>query len=144
MSMTAQTVATLRQSWSQAEPMAGTLLTRFYETLFEMAPQAAAMFSGTDMEAQKSKLGVALGLVMLELEAPGKLLPALHALGRRHAEFGVTEADYDTVGAALIAALSETLGDDFAPATRDAWITAYGTVASAMIAGAQGDTRLSA
>ncbi len=144
MTLTTDKIATLRASWSSAEPHAGLLLTRFYDRLFEMAPEAAAMFEGTDMDAQKSKLGAALGLVIREIEAPGKLLPALHSLGRRHAAFGVTPADYDVVGAALLAAFAETLGDAFCEATREAWATAYTTVASAMIAGSEEEARICA
>ena len=110
-------------------------MTRFYETLFEMAPEAAGMFAGTDMSAQKAKLGAALGLVVKEVENPGALLPALTALGRRHADMGVTPEQYDVVGAALLSAMDDTLGDAFCARTRAAWATAYETVASAMIAG---------
>lgn len=144
MTLTTDKIAILRASWSGAEPHAEDLLTRFYARLFEMAPEAAAMFEGTDMAAQKSKLGAALALVIREIETPGKILPALHALGRRHAEFGVTAADYDVVGAALLTAFAETLGDAFCDTTRDAWAAAYTSVASAMIAGGEQDTRISA
>ncbi|MEM1428281.1 MAG: globin domain-containing protein [Pseudomonadota bacterium] len=144
MTLSPDKIATLRSSWSDAAPHADALLTRFYAILFEMAPDAAAMFAGTDMEAQKSKLGAALGLVIREIETPGKILPALHALGRRHAAFGVAQADYDVVGAALLAAFAETLGDAFCDTTREAWATAYATVAAAMIAGGAEDGRICA
>ncbi len=144
MTLAKETIDTLRKSWAVATPKADALLTRFYETLFQMAPQAAGMFSGTDMESQKSKLGAALGLVVREIETPGKILPTLHVLGRRHAEYGVVPEDYDVVGAALISALSETLGDVFCENTKMAWVAAYGTVASAMIAGGEYETRISA
>ncbi len=144
MTLAKEKIDMLRQSWAAAAPMAGTLLTRFYDTLFQMAPEAAQMFSGTDMEAQKGKLGAALGLVIREIETPGKILPTLQALGRRHAEMGVTAEDYDVVGAALISAFSETLGEAFDENTKMAWVAAYGTVASAMIAGGDYEQRRSA
>ena len=137
-------IITLRRSWNKAEPVASTLLHRFYETLFEMEPSVAKMFSGIDMAAQQNKLGAALGLVIREVENPGKLLPALEALGRRHGEIGVTPDQYDIVGAALLSALDDTLGDDFTNQTREAWSTAYATVAGAMIAAAEHPTLQSA
>lgn len=144
MSLTKETIVTIRQSWAVAEPHATTLLTRFYEILFEMDPSVAGMFSGTDMAAQQAKLGAALGLVVREVENPGKLLPALTALGQRHGDIGVTADQYDVVGAALLSAMAETLGDSFCAETRNAWATAYGTVAGAMIAGAEANLRKSA
>ena len=93
------------------------------------------------MEVQNGKLGAAPGLVIREIETPGRILPTLQVLGRRHAELGVTAADDDVVGAALISALSETLGEAFDANTRMAWVDAYGTVASAMMAGASQEQR---
>lgn len=137
MSLTKETIAAIRLSWSIAEPQAASLLSRFYDTLFAMDPSVAEMFSGTDMAAQKAKLGAALGLVVREVDNPGTLFPALTALGRRHADFGVTSEQYDLVGAALLSAMEETLGERFCAKTRDAWANAYGAVAAAMIAGAE-------
>jgi hemoglobin-like flavoprotein len=135
MSLNQTQIDTLRESWAIAEPRSAALITRFYEILFERAPEKAAMFAGTDMDAQGRKLGAAVAFVIAEAGRPGRLLPALYDLGRRHAGYGVEPADYDAVGGALISALSETLGPAFSTRTRDAWATAYESVSCAMIAG---------
>ena len=53
-------------------------------------------------------------------------------LGVRHLEYGVTDAHYDTVAAALLWTLEQGLGPDFTPATKDAWTATYVTLATVM------------
>ena len=60
----------------------------------------------------------------------------LESLGARHVQYGVDEAQYEAVRAALIAALGDTLGDDFDPETEAAWNTAFELTASVMKTGA--------
>ena len=60
------------------------------------------------------------------------LLPAVEALGRRHAAYGIADHHFDSVGAALVRAFSETLGDAWTPAVQDAWVAAYGLIVSVM------------
>jgi hemoglobin-like flavoprotein len=62
-----------------------------------------------------------------------QIVPAVQALGRRHAGYGVREPHYATVGEALLWTLEQGLGEAFTPAVRNAWATAYGTLASVMI-----------
>ena len=60
----------------------------------------------------------------------------LEELGRRHAAYGVRDADYDTVGAALLGTLGDAHGAAFDAELRAAWAAAYGLVAGAMRDGA--------
>jgi nitric oxide dioxygenase len=55
-------------------------------------------------------------------------------LGSRHLEYGVEAADYQTVGAALIATLEKGLGPDFTPDLREAWLACYGAITAEMLA----------
>jgi hemoglobin-like flavoprotein len=58
------------------------------------------------------------------------------ALGRQHLHYGVKEADYKTVGAALLWTIEQGLGDAFTPGVREAWGQAYLLVATLMRRGA--------
>ncbi len=78
-----------------------------------------------------------LGTVVAGLRRLEGLLPTVRELGRRHAGYGVTEAHYDTVGAALLWTLEQGLGASFTPEVRAAWASAYGVLAGAMKAAAQ-------
>jgi hemoglobin-like flavoprotein len=66
------------------------------------------------------------------LDRLGTILPALRELGRRHAGYRVTDAHYDTVGAALIWTLEQGLGDDFTSEVQGAWINVYTLLAGTM------------
>lgn len=53
-------------------------------------------------------------------------------LARRHVGYGVQPQHYDVVGAALVWTLEQGLGQDFTPQVRQAWLSAYSTLACAM------------
>lgn len=85
------------------------------------------------MVAQRKVLMQTLTVVVKSLDRLEQIVPAVEALGRRHAGYGVREAHYASVGAALLWTLEQGLGDAFTPAVRNAWTEAYGTLASVMI-----------
>ena len=125
-------VLLVRASWPEAAARADTLTTTFYEYLFEIDTTAAALFTGVDMAGQKKKLAQALAVVVNAADDPGRLVPALTALGRRHAGYRVDHRHFDSVGTALLRALGDTLGGAFTADVRDAWAAAYGAVAGIM------------
>jgi nitric oxide dioxygenase len=106
--------------------------TRFYDHLFVIDAGAARLFTGVDMTVQQWKLAQTLGVVVQALDDLDTLLPAVAALGRRHVRYGVQHHHFDSVGAALLQAFDETLGQRFTPAVRTAWTHAYSLVAEAM------------
>jgi hemoglobin-like flavoprotein len=73
-----------------------------------------------------------LTLAVKGLDRPEALLPALAALGRRHAGYGVNKHDYETVGEALLWTLEQGLGPSFTPDIREAWAALYRLVADTM------------
>jgi hemoglobin-like flavoprotein len=139
--MTPEQIRLLEHSFARVAPMAGPAAAIFYDKLFELDPALRGLFAGTDMSAQGRKLMQAIGYVVAHLRRPEVLLPALQELGRRHGSYGVRPGHYATVGQALLATLAAGLGDGFTPATREAWAAAYGVVANAMIAAAEGAAR---
>jgi nitric oxide dioxygenase len=78
-----------------------------------------------------------LTVVVKGIDRLDGLVPAVQALGRRHAGYGVRPAHYDLVGSALLWTLGQGLGDAFTDDVRDAWAQAYGTLAAVMIAAAE-------
>ena len=126
----------IRTSWAAVEPIADVAATLFYERLFEMDPAVRRLFRKTDMAAQRKNLMQTLTVVVKGIDRLDQLVPAVQALGRRHAGYGVRPEHYDTVGAALLWTLEQGLGDAFTPQVRDAWIAVYGVLAHTMQAGA--------
>jgi len=123
----------IRASWTKVEPIADTAAQLFYGRLFEVDPRTKVLFRRTDMEAQRRNLMQTLTVVVKSLDKLEAIVPAVQALGRRHAGYGVRAADYETVGAALLWTLEQGLGEAFDEPTRDAWASAYGLLASVMI-----------
>lgn len=134
--MTADEISLVKSSWSKVEPIAEQAAASFYARLFEVYPEVKPYFKG-DMADQGRKLMAMIGMAVNSLENLEPLLPAVRESGKRHAEYGVLEADYDKVADALIWTLEQGLGEDFTQEVKGAWITMYTTVAGVMKAGAQ-------
>ena len=103
----------------------------FYQRLFELDPSLRPMFRG-DMAEQRKKLMQMITAAVKGLDRLEQLVPVVQDLGRRHARYGVAEAHYDTVGAALLWTLEMGLGRNFTPAMKDAWTAVYGLLATTM------------
>jgi nitric oxide dioxygenase len=135
--MTPIDIDRIRTSWAAVEPIADSAAGLFYGRLFELDPAIERLFRRTDMPAQRKVLMQTLTVVVKSLDKLDQIVPAVQALGRRHAGYGVREEHYATVGAALLWTLERGLGDAFTPDVRDAWADAYGILASVMIEAAR-------
>jgi hemoglobin-like flavoprotein len=130
----------IRSTWAQVTPIADTAAQLFYERLFELDPALRRLFSRTDMEAQRTNLMQTLTVVVKSIDNLAPLIPAVEALGRRHAGYGVQAKHYATVGQALLDTLQAGLGDAFTRDAREAWGDAYELLAGVMLA-AGGEAR---
>ena len=107
----------------------------FYCRLFDMHPALRQLFRG-DLRLQQERLATMLGVLVADLEHIEDLRPLLHALGERHAGYGVQEAYYATFGEALMWSLQRVLWSDFTPEIEEAWRAAFKMMAAEMKAGA--------
>ncbi|MDP1749170.1 MAG: globin family protein [Reyranella sp.] len=130
--MTPHQIKLVQTSFAQVAPIAATAADLFYGRLFEIAPEVRAMFPD-DLSGQKKKLMAMLGTVVAGLSHVDTLLPAVRALGRRHAGYGVSAEQYAPVGAALLWTLEKGLGTAFTTEVEEAWSSAYTMLAGAMI-----------
>jgi hemoglobin-like flavoprotein len=122
----------VRESWLQCQPTLRQWGSVFYERLFALDPSLRRLFAGTDMAEQQRKLVGMLTRIVGLLDRPEDLVADVAALGRRHGQYGVRDADYESVGAALLWMLEQGLGEAFTPAVREAWSEAYLLVATLM------------
>jgi hemoglobin-like flavoprotein len=130
--MTPSAVNLVKVSFRKVVPIADQAAAIFYARLFELDPALRPLFTG-DMTEQGRKLMTMLGMAVGSLDRVDTIVPALRALGARHAGYGVSEQHYATVGAALLWTLEKGLGAEFTPAVRDAWTSTYSLVANTMI-----------
>jgi hemoglobin-like flavoprotein len=125
----------VQASFTRLAPAAERVAETFYHELFVRDPGLRKLFA-SDLTEQGRKLISMIGTAVANLGRLEAIVPAVRALGRRHAGYGVVHADYDTVGAALIATLEHGLGDDFTAELRTAWTACYWVLAGEMKAGA--------
>lgn len=121
----------VRQSFDRVLEQGDVVIQRFYERLFDMAPDLRALFiSGIERQAQKFLQS--LRMIVGSLARTERTVPVLQRLGERHRGYGVAAAHYNIAGSALIAALGDVLGDSFDAETEQAWADAYHFIASIM------------
>lgn len=130
--MTPGQIALLRSSFAKVRPILDDAAALFYGRLFEISPEVRPLFKG-DVAEQGRKLMATLSVVVNGIDDLPLLLPVVRHLGARHAGYGVSAEHFAPVGAALLWTLEQGLGEAFTPDTRDAWVTAYGTLSGVML-----------
>jgi len=121
----------VQESFARIAPIADAAAALFYGRLFELDPSLQRLFRG-DMAEQRKKLMHMLTAAVKGLDHLDRLVPVVQDLGRRHVAYGVKDAHYDTVGAALLWTLEQGLEDAFTPETAEAWATVYTLLATTM------------
>ncbi len=134
--MTPTQVETVKQSFGFVAPISTQAGALFYRRLFELDPALRQLFSA-DIRPQSEKLMQTITVVVNSLDRLEEILPAVKALGARHVEYGVVDAHYDTVAAALLWTLEQGLGAKFTSEVREAWTAAYVLLANTMKAAAR-------
>jgi len=129
--ITSRQIELVQASFSQVEPIAEAAARLFYDRLFALDPKLRALFKG-DLREQGRKLMALLKVAVNGLRNLDKLVPAVEALGRRHATYGVKDADYEKVGSALTWTLKKGLGSEFTSEVEDAWEGAYALLSKVM------------
>jgi hemoglobin-like flavoprotein len=129
--MTPKQIALVQESWNKVLVIGDAAAQLFYTRLFTVDPSLRPMFRG-DMVAQGKKLVGMISVAVKGLARLDTLVPAVQALGRRHAGYGVKDEHYATVGGALLWTLEQGLKDDFTPEVKKAWTLAYGLLATTM------------
>ena len=130
--MTPDQISIVQETWKQVVPIEDAAGELFYRRLFEIDPSTCELFRATDMPAQRRKLLQMLTVAVRGLDNLDALASTVAELGRRHAGYGVTDAHYDSVGAALLWTLQQGLGEAWTPAVAAAWTAAYGFLSGIM------------
>jgi len=129
--MTPTQVKLVQASFEQVVPIAEQAAAIFYGRLFDIDPELRSMFR-TDLSEQGRKLMTMIQTAVNGLDELGEIVPVVQALGRRHVQYGVVPADYDSVGEALLWTLEQGLGAAFTPEVKEAWMLTYELLAGAM------------
>lgn len=122
-------------TWTSVVPIADKAAELFYGRLFELDPSVKPMFK-SDMKKQGAKLMKTIGIAVSALDDLEPLIPTLKQMGANHKGYGVKDADYDTVAAALLWTLEQGLGEAFTDEVKNAWAAVYTALADVMKSGA--------
>lgn len=128
----------VRESFPALAKYGEDLAMLFYERLFQIAPHLRPLFK-RDLKEQSRRFMATLGLVISNVNRVPQIVPVLQELGRRHQGYGVSAADYEPVGEALVWAVGRRLGRDMTPEMREAWIAAYRMIADLMQGASKGE-----
>lgn len=129
--MTPDQITLVKNSWAKVAPIQEAAAELFYNRLFELDPAVKSLFKG-DMKEQGRKLMQMIDVAVRGLDRLETLVPAIQAMGARHAGYGVTADHYGTVASALLWTLEKGLGADFTPDTKEAWTEVYTVLAATM------------
>ena len=129
--LTGDQVALIRSTFHALDPTPQ-IADRFYEILFEIAPDLRALFR-PDMSGQGMRFMSTLAVIVQHLDQPEELAPYVERLAQGHAAYGVRPEHFQPMGVALIRTMQEALGPDFPPGAAEAWTAAYARLAGEMI-----------
>jgi hemoglobin-like flavoprotein len=107
--VTLEQIQLVQASFAKIAPTVGPAAALFYQRLFTVDPTLAVLFTG-DMRKQERKPMSMIGTAVNSLDQLVSIIPAVKALGARHAHYGVEDVHYATVGAALLWTLEQALG----------------------------------
>jgi hemoglobin-like flavoprotein len=134
--LTPEQIQLVQASFTKIAPIARPVAALFYQRLFNLDPTLEALFKG-DMREHGRRLMSMIGTAVNGLDQLDSIVPAVKALGARHAHYGVEDAHYATVGVALMWTLEQALGDDFTPSVSVGWSAAFELLADTMQAAAR-------
>jgi NAD(P)H-flavin reductase/hemoglobin-like flavoprotein len=132
----AEDAALLEENLRLIDDRSDRVLNYFYASLFGENPALRSLFPAA-MDAQRDRLFRALVDAVRHLGDVDAFVPMLAQLGRDHRKYGVQTEDYASFGRALIGSLERFSEDVWVPELEDAWVRAYGYIASTMIEGAE-------
>lgn len=128
--------AALKQTWAAAESLGDEVPLFFYSHLFLSHPELRSLFP-VSMATQRDRLVGALGRIVSSVDELDEVVGFIEQLGRDHRRFEVIAANYNAVGASLLATLEHFLGDGWTDEVAADWAEAYGLIATVMVTAAE-------
>lgn len=108
----------------------------FYQIMFRDYPEVKAFFNQAHQAqgTQPRALANAVLAYAAHIDRLDAIAGALPAIIHKHVSLGISADQYPIVGACLLRAIAEVLGDAATPELIDAWSKAYGQLADLLIA----------
>ena len=133
MTMSSQQIKLVKSTWHIFRSIDPKLVGDvFYSKLFFDYPELRPMFP-KKMADQYEKLVQMLNTIVAGLDHFDALRTVISDMAARHTGYGVRPEHYNAVGEALLWTLEQGLRNDWNEAVKDAWLTCYTILATAMV-----------
>lgn len=135
MALTPEQVAIVKSTAPVLKQHGETITTLFYRNMLAAHPELKNVFSLRNQQtgAQQRALADSVVAYAMYIDDLGKVLPVVERIAQKHAALFIKPEQYDIVGEHLMAAIGETLGPALTPEIKEAWVEAYGLLASVFI-----------
>lgn len=124
MSLSQQTIDTVKATAPVLQQHGGAITSRMYEVLFEKYPETKSLFKSAP-EDQPRILAGAVAAYANNIDNLGALGGAVERMAAAHVRTDVKAEHYPMVGDSILTALQDVLGDAATPEILDAWKEAY-------------------
>ena len=131
-SLTPTDIEIVQSSFAKIAPIDDETGVRFYQRLFQIAPELRPLFPA-DMDEQARMFISMLTVAVNGFHDFDGIEPVLRDLAIRHVGYGVLPQHYASVEAALMWVLEQNLGAEFTPAVSGAWRRVYAALTDVMI-----------
>lgn len=133
--ITASQLAIIKATVPVLQAHGEAITTAMYSNMIRAHPAMSDVFSHTSQTtgAQPRALARAVLAYAQNIDDLPKLTHAIERIAQKHVSLFIQPAQYDIVGAHLIAAIGQVLGTAATPDIVDAWTAAYGVLASVFI-----------
>ena len=133
--LSSQTIAIVKSTVPVLAEHGATITTVFYKNLFTAHPELLNIFNHANQKQgrQQTALANTVYAAALHIDNLGVLLPAVKQIAHKHRSLGVKAEHYPIVGAHLLGAIKEVLGDAATDDIIQAWGEAYGVIADVFI-----------
>ncbi|MFD1863596.1 NO-inducible flavohemoprotein [Planococcus chinensis] len=111
------------------------ITTRFYSRMFEEHPELLNIFNHANQAQgrQQTALAKTVYAAAVHIDNLEEIMPAVVQIAHKHVSLGVKPEHYPIVGAHLLLAMKEVLGDAATDEIIQAWSDAYGVIADTFI-----------
>jgi len=129
------TIDIIKATVPAVKAQADNITARFYPLMFEQYPEVIPFFNQTHQASgsQPKALANAVVAYAANIDSLGNLDQAVTKIVQKHCALGIQPHQYDIVGACLLQAIAEVLGDAATDDIIDAWGKAYGQLAAILI-----------
>ncbi len=132
MSLTQETITSVKETIPLIAKEAENITTRMYEILFSKYPETKPMFDNAAGDQHK-KLAGAIAAFASNIDNLGALSGAVEKMASSHVITNVQPKHYPMVADALITAFGDILGDNLTEKHKDAWVEAYTFLANILM-----------